>query len=104
MTQSDSHPIVRFGDFELDVGAYELRRRGKAVRLERHPMDLLMLLVEHRKELVSRSDIVDRLWGVGVFVDVETGGNAAISKVRQALRVSTESPRFVDSVSVKGYR
>jgi len=104
MTQSDSHPIVRFGDFELDVGAYELRRRGKAVRLERHPMDLLMLLVEHRNELVSRSDIVDRLWGEGVFVDVETGVNTAISKVRQALRDSTDSPRFVETVSGKGYR
>lgn len=104
MTQSDSPPIVRFGDFELDVGAYELRRRGKPVRLERHPMDLLILLVERRNELVSRSDIVDRLWGEGVFVDVETEVNTAISKVRQALRDSTDSPRFVETVSGKGYR
>src|SRR5260370_42401695 len=104
MMQADSHPIVRFGDFELDVGAYELRRRGKAVRLERHPMDLLMLLVEHRNELVSRSDIVGRLWGEGVFVDVETGVNTAISKVRQALPGSTDSPGFVETVSGKGSR
>jgi TolB-like protein/Flp pilus assembly protein TadD len=104
MTQSDSHPIFRFGDFELDVGGYELRRRGKPVRLERHPMDLLIHLVEHRNELVSRSDIVGRLWGEGVFVDVETGVNTAISKVRQALRDSTDSPRFVETVSGKGYR
>ena len=104
MMQSDSHPIVRFGDFELDVGAYELRRRGKPVRLERHPMDLLILLVKHRNELVLRSDIVGRLWGEDVFVDVETGVNTAISKVRQALRDSTDSPRFVETVSGKGYR
>ena len=104
MTQSDSHPIVRFGDFELDVSAYELRRRGKAVRLERHPMDLLIHLVEHRNQLVSRSDIAGRLWGEDVFVDVETGVNTAVSKVRQALRDSTDTPRFVETVSGKGYR
>src|SRR5216683_2766865 len=104
MTQSDSQPIVRFGDFELDVSAYELRLRGKPVRLERHPMDLLILLVKHRNELVSRSDIAGRLWGEDVFVDVETGVNTAISKVRQALRDSTDSPRFVETVSGKGYR
>ena len=104
MTQSDSHPIVRFGDFELDVSAYELRRRGKAVRLERHPMDLLIHLVEHRNQLVSRSDIAGRLWGEDVFVDLETGVNTAISKVRQALRDSTDSSRFVETVSGKGYR
>ncbi len=104
MAQSDSHPIVRFGDFELDVSAYELRLRGKPVRLERHPMDLLILLVKHRNELVSRSDIAGRLWGEDVFVDLETGVNTAISKVRQALRDSTGSPRFVETVSGKGYR
>src|SRR6266851_1104782 len=104
MTPSDSQPIVRFGDFELDVSAYELRLRGKPVRLERHPMDLLILLVKHRNELVLRSDIVGRLWGEDVFVDVETGINTAISKVRQALRDSTDSSRFVETVSGKGYR
>jgi TolB-like protein len=67
-------------------------------------MDLLILLVKHRNELVSRSDIVGRLWGEDVFVDVETGVNTAISKVRQALRDSTGSPRFVETVSGKGYR
>ncbi len=104
MTQSEPHPIFRFGDFELDVGAYELRRRGKPVRIERLPMDLVILLVERRNQLVSRNDIVGRLWGEGVFVDVETGVNTAIRKVRQALRDSTEAPKFVETVSGKGYR
>src|SRR5258708_21713554 len=99
MTQSDSHPIVCFGDFELDVSAYELRRRGKAVRLERHPMDLLIHLGEHRNELVSRSDIAGRLWGEDVFVDEETGANTPVSRVRRALRGSTDTPRFVEPVS-----
>jgi DNA-binding winged helix-turn-helix (wHTH) protein/TolB-like protein/Tfp pilus assembly protein PilF len=95
---------LRFGDFELDVAAYELRRLGRPVKLGRQPMDLLILLVESRRQLVSRSDIVDRLWGKDVFVDVETGVNTAISKIRQALRDSTEAPAFVETVPGKGYR
>jgi TolB-like protein len=95
---------LRFGDFELDLGAYELRRRGKAIRLERRPMDLLILLAEHRGQLVSRTDIVEQLWGAGVFVDVETAVNTAIRKVRHALHDSVQSPTFVETVSGKGYR
>ena len=104
MSLSDSHQILRFGDFELDVTAYELRRRGRVVKLGRQPMDLLILLVERRRQLVSRGEIVDRLWGKDVFVDVETGVNTAISKIRQALRDSAEAPAFVETVPGKGYR
>ena len=67
-------------------------------------MDLLILLVESRGQLVSRGDIVERLWSKDVFVDVETGINTAISKVRQALRDSTDAPAFVETVPGKGYR
>jgi DNA-binding winged helix-turn-helix (wHTH) protein len=74
----DSPDTFRFGDFELDVGAYELRRNGSPVRIERQPMDLLLLLVERRRQLVLRSEIVERLWGKDVFVDVETGVHTAI--------------------------
>jgi len=104
MSLSDSHQILRFGDFELDLTAYELRRRGRVVKLGRQPMDLLILLVERRRQLVSRGEIVDRLWGKDVFVDVETGVNTAISKIRQALRDSAEAPAFVETVPGKGYR
>lgn len=100
----DSPDTFRFGDFELDVGAYELRRNGRPVRIERQPMDLLLLLVERRSQLVLRSEIVDRLWGKDVFVDVETGVHSAIRKVRQALRDSPDAPKFVETVSGKGYR
>ena len=100
----DSPDTFRFGDFELDVGAYELRRNGRPVRIERQPMDLLLLLVERRRQLVLRSEIVDRLWGKDVFVDVEMGVHTAIRKVRQALRDSPDAPRFVETVSGKGYR
>jgi TolB-like protein/DNA-binding winged helix-turn-helix (wHTH) protein/Flp pilus assembly protein TadD len=104
MQTSVSREIFRFRDFELDVDAYELRRQGRPVKLGRQQMDLLILLVESRRQLVSRSDIVDRLWGKDVFVDVETGVNTAISKVRQALRDSPEAPAFVETVPGKGYR
>ena len=95
---------VRFGDFVLNVAAYELRRNGHRVRLERQPMDLLILLVGRRGQLVSRSEIVDALWGKDVFVDVENGVNTAIRKLRQALRDSPDAPTFIETVPGKGYR
>ena len=101
---SESRETFRFGDFELDVAAYELRRNGRAVRLERHPMDLLLLLVERRNDLVSRADIVELLWGKDVFVDVETGVHTAMRKIRQALRDSADAPQFVETVPGRGYR
>ena len=104
MSQPDSHSRFRFREFELDISAYELRRGGQPVHLERHPMDLLILLVERRRQLVSRADIAKRLWDSSVFVDVEMGVNTAIRKLRQALRDSRESPAFVETISGKGYR
>ena len=96
--------ILRFGDFELDVAGCELRRRGRPVKIGRQPMDVLILLVQRHGQLVLRSDIVDRLWGTDVFVDVDTGVNTAISKIRQALRDSADAPTFVETVPGRGYR
>jgi TolB-like protein/DNA-binding winged helix-turn-helix (wHTH) protein/Flp pilus assembly protein TadD len=104
MSTPDSRETLRFGPFDLDVAAYELRRHGRPIRLERQPMDLLILLVERRGLLVSRKEIVDRLWGKDVFVDVETGVHTAVRKIRQALGDSPEEPRFVETVPAKGYR
>jgi TolB-like protein/DNA-binding winged helix-turn-helix (wHTH) protein/Flp pilus assembly protein TadD len=101
---SDSRETFRFGDFVLDRGAYELRKRGRAVRLERQPMDLLILLVERRGQLVTRAEIVERLWGPDVFVDVETGVHTAIRKVRRALGESPDAPAFLETVPGRGYR
>lgn len=94
----------RFGEFELDTASFELRRGGRPVRLERQPMDLLILLVRRRGQLVSRTEIVDLLWGKDVFVDVETGVHTAVRKIRQALRDSAEAPRFVETLQGRGYR
>ena len=104
MSQPDSKSTFQFGDFELDLLAYELRRSGRPVHLERHPMDLLILLVQHRNQLVSRAEIAKKLWNEGVFVDVEVGVNTAIRKLRQALQDSRESPAFIETISGKGYR
>jgi TolB-like protein/DNA-binding winged helix-turn-helix (wHTH) protein/Flp pilus assembly protein TadD len=104
MPTSAPAALLRFDQFELDVAAYQLRRRGRPVRLERQPMDVLILLVERRRQLVSRAEIVERLWGTDVFVDVETGVHTAIRKIRRALGDSTTSPAFVETVPGKGYR
>src|SRR5260370_16677254 len=98
LSQPDSNSKFRFGDFELDIAAYELRRGGQPIHLERHPMDLLILLVERRRQLVSRADIVKRLWDSSVFVDVETGANKATPNLRQALPDSRDSPPFVKTI------
>jgi len=100
----DSGERFRFRDFELDVPGYELRRQGRPVRLERQPMDLLLLLLEHRQELVSREDMAKRLWGSEVFTDPDAGIHTAILKIRQVLGDSRESPRFVETVPGRGYR
>ncbi len=94
----------RFGTFSLDASQFELRRDGRTVKLERQTMELLILLVERRGRLVSRPEIVRHLWGDAVFVDVETGVNTAISKIRQALRDSAETPTFIETVKGRGYR
>lgn len=96
--------VVRFGDFELDVRAYELRHHGHPVRLERRPMDLLIFLVERHGELVTHTDIVDQLWGKDVFIEVEPAVNTAIKKIRRALNDPSDAPVFLETVPGKGYR
>ena len=96
---------IRFGDdFELDLRAYELRRSGRPLKLERIPMELLTLLIERRGELVTREQIIEGIWGKDVFLDTESGINAAIRKIRQVLKDDPERPRFVQTVTGKGYR
>ena len=99
-----SHVTFRFGGFELDITAYELRRKGRRIRLARQPMDLLLLMLERPGALVSRDEIRKRLWSEDVFVDVDASIRTAVLKIRQVLGDSGESPRFVETVTGKGYR
>jgi TolB-like protein/DNA-binding winged helix-turn-helix (wHTH) protein/Tfp pilus assembly protein PilF len=97
-------PSRTFGEFELDCARYELRRKGKTLRLERIPMELLLLLAEKDGYVVSRQEIVERLWGKDYSVDSEHGINTAIRKIRTALREDGARPRFIQTVQGKGYR
>ena len=96
--------VFRFEEFELDSDCCQLRRLGKPQKLERIPMELLILLVENRGKVVSREAIVDRLWGKDVFLETEHSINTAINKIRRALRDDPGNPRFVQTVFGKGYR
>jgi TolB-like protein/DNA-binding winged helix-turn-helix (wHTH) protein len=99
-----SVPIFEFGDFRLDPGRFELLREGRSLKLERKPMELLLLLVEANGRLVTRTEIARKLWDSEVFVDTEHGINTAIRKIRFTLRDDPESPRFIQTVPGKGYR
>jgi len=96
--------IVKFEEFELDVSGFHLQRSGQSVRMERIPMELLILLAERRGELVSRDEIVEKLWGKNVFLDTDNAINTAVRKIRQVLKDDPERPRFLQTVSGKGYR
>ena len=94
----------RFRDFELDSSRYELRRGGRNLRLEKIPMDLLILLVEKNDHLITREEIIERIWGKNVFTDSDAGINTAIRKIRQTLNDDPENPRFIQTVVGRGYR
>jgi DNA-binding winged helix-turn-helix (wHTH) protein/tetratricopeptide (TPR) repeat protein len=96
--------LYRFGDFELDRGAYQLRCLGRDMRLERIPLDVLFLLVEKGGRLVSREEILEHVWGKDVFVDVDNSINTAVRKIRLALKDNPDAPLFVATVQSKGYR
>ena len=104
LSGSMPHAVYHFGDFELDVARFELRQNDRAVKLERIPLELLILLAENGGNLVSRPEIVQRLWGKDVFVDTEHGINTAVRKIRVALEEHSERPRFLFTVPGKGYR
>ena len=104
MSADSLRVVYRFGDFECDAAAYELRRKGRRITLARQPMDLLLLLLSRPGDLVPRGEIAARLWADGVFVDIEAGVRTAVRKVRNALGDSGKDPRLIETVPGKGYR
>jgi TolB-like protein/DNA-binding winged helix-turn-helix (wHTH) protein/Flp pilus assembly protein TadD len=94
----------RFGVFQLDLRAGELRKHGGRVRLQEQPLQVLAMLLSHSGELVTREQLQRKLWSADTFVDFDHGLNKAISKIREALGDSAESPRFVETVARRGYR
>ena len=95
---------IRFDDFELDYGRFQLSRTGRPVRLESLPLQLLMFLVDNRGQLVTREQISSELWSKDVFVDVEQGINTAIRKIRRALLDDAGEPQYLQTVVGRGYR
>ena len=94
----------RFGMFEVDLRAGELRRNGSRVKLQEQPFQILTLLLERPGEVVTREDLRNRLWPVDTFVDFDHSLNAAIKRLRDALGDAAENPRFVETVARRGYR
>jgi TolB-like protein/DNA-binding winged helix-turn-helix (wHTH) protein/Flp pilus assembly protein TadD len=98
------HARLRFGVFELDLRAGELHKHGLRVRLQEQPFQVLAMLLEHPGEVVTREELQKKLWPADTFVDFDHGLNKAVSKIREALGDSAESPRFVETVARRGYR
>ncbi len=96
--------VVRFGVFEADLAAGELRRNGARVRLQEQPFQVLAHLVERPGEVVTREELRQKLWPADTFVDFDHSLNTAVNKVREALGDSASSPRYVETLARRGYR
>src|ERR1700730_6823639 len=102
-TESCPH-TRRFGVFEVDLWAAELRKRGVRIKLQEQPFRILSLLLEHPGEVVSREELRKKLWHAHTFVDFDRSLNKAMTKLRCALADSAESPRYVEPIPRHGYR
>lgn len=94
--------LLRFGPFEVDLLARELRKDGVKLKLTGQPFQVLTILLEHPGEIVTREELQKRLWP-DTFVDVDHNLNTAINKIREVLGDSAESPRFVETLPRRGY-
>jgi cholera toxin transcriptional activator len=104
MPGNHAHRIFRFGVFEVNEAAGELRKHGVRIKLHSQPFKVLMLLLERPSGLVTREEMRERLWGTETFVDFDHGLNTAVNKIREALGDSASVPRYVETVSGRGYR
>src|SRR5262245_6836930 len=96
--------VVRFGVFEADLEAGELRKQGRRLRLQDQPFRILALLLDRPPHVVTRDEIRAALWPAGTFVDFEHGLNKAMNRLRDALGDSADSPRFIETIPKRGYR
>jgi cholera toxin transcriptional activator len=96
--------IARFGVFEIDLNAGELRKSGAKLRLQEQPFQVLVLLLQHAGEVVTREELRQKLWPSDTFVDFDHSLNTAINKVREALGDSASSPRYIETLARRGYR
>jgi Tol biopolymer transport system component/DNA-binding winged helix-turn-helix (wHTH) protein len=101
---TQSARIVRFGAFEFNPHSSELRKRGLKIKIQDQPLQILVLLLEQPGQVVTREQVHHKLWPDGTFVDFEHGLNAAVQRLRQALGDTAANPRFVETLSRRGYR
>jgi len=104
MTARTAARLFRFGSFELDEATGELRKFGIRMKLHSQPVQVLVMLLERPSELVAREEMRERLWGDDTIVDFDHGLNTAVNKLREALGDSAAQPRFVETISGRGYR
>ena len=95
---------VRFGAFELDEDAGELRREGIKVRLQEQPLQILQILLEQPGKVITREELRKRIWPSDTFVDFDHGINNAIKRLREALADTAETPRYIETLPRRGYR
>ncbi len=100
----NGNSAIRFSVFELDLKAGELRRNGSKIRLQEQPFQILVSLLEHPGEVVTREELQTKLWPANTFVDFDHSLNAAVRRLRDALGDSADTPRFVETVARRGYR
>jgi cholera toxin transcriptional activator len=96
--------IARFGVFEADLDARELRKQGRRLRLQEQPFAVLAILLEHSGNVISREDLRQKLWPADTFVDFDHSLNTVVNKIRETLGDSASSPRFVETMARRGYR
>src|SRR5579872_80691 len=101
---AESNSNVRFGPFDLDLRRGELHKGGRRIRLQEQPFQILRMLLESPGEVVSREDIRKRLWPDETVVEFDHSINAAVRRLRDALRDSAEKPRYIETVARRGYR
>ena len=101
---NQSGRIVRFGVFELDLAAGELRKNGAKVRLQEQPFQVLALLLERTGDVVTREELRQKLWPADTFVDFDHSLNTAVNKLRETLGDSASSPRYIETLARRGYR
>ena len=96
--------MVRFGVFEVDVRAGEIRKSGTKIRVQEQPFQILVMLLERPDEVVSRKELRQKLWPADTFVDFEHGVNSAVARLRDLLGDSADSPRYIETLPRRGYR
>src|ERR1700720_1433898 len=102
---SSQNRLFRFGTYELDAATGELRKDGKIrPRLQGQPFEILLHLLDHPAEVVTREELRQRLWPADTFVDYDHSLNTAVNKLREALNDSAENPRFIQTIPRRGYR